>query len=144
MIPPCWNGFVTSASARQSRRDLTERLRKLVWNDSQELDVVLNRAEWDLNKLSSRIQKRETDRLKEDADRLDIVIPDDVRHVRTPMGDILSAQIRADLRRRIDEETTRRREVHAWWWKTIILPAMTALIGVLGALTGLVALVRKH
>jgi hypothetical protein len=48
------------------------------------------------------------------------------------------------VRRRIDEEKMRRREVHAWWWKTIVIPVITALVGLVGALTGLVALLRKH
>jgi len=51
---------------------------------------------------------------------------------------------REKLRRRIDEEKTRRREVKAWWWKTIIAPVITAIIGLIGAATGLVAVIRSH
>jgi hypothetical protein len=46
------------------------------------------------------------------------------------------------MRRLIDEEKTRRREVAAWWWKTVIIPALAALTGVIGALTGLVAVLH--
>jgi hypothetical protein len=43
----------------------------------------------------------------------------------------------------IDDEKTRRREVKAWWWKTVIIPAITALTGLAGVITGLVAVLRK-
>ena len=46
------------------------------------------------------------------------------------------------MRRLIDEEKTRRREVAAWWWKMVIIPALAALTGVIGALTGLVAVLH--
>jgi hypothetical protein len=45
-------------------------------------------------------------------------------------------------RRAIDEEKIRRREVAAWWWKTVIIPTLAALTGVIGALTGLVAVLH--
>jgi hypothetical protein len=46
------------------------------------------------------------------------------------------------MRRAIDEEKTRRREVAAWWWKTVIIPILATLTGVIGALTGLVAVLH--
>jgi hypothetical protein len=46
------------------------------------------------------------------------------------------------MRRAIDDEKMRRREVAAWWWKTVIIPALAALTGVIGALTGLVAVLH--
>jgi hypothetical protein len=47
------------------------------------------------------------------------------------------------MRRLIDEEKTRRREVAVWWWKTVIIPALAALTGAIGALTGLVAVLHQ-
>lgn len=47
------------------------------------------------------------------------------------------------MRRAIDEEKVRRREVKAWWWKAVILPVLTALIGLVGAATGLVAVLHR-
>jgi len=46
---------------------------------------------------------------------------------------------RSNLRKRIDEEKTRRREVNAWWWKNVIIPAIAALTGLAGAITGMIA-----
>src|ERR1039458_2528140 len=54
----------------------------------------------------------------------------------TPKGRLL-------LRRAIDEEKTRRRDVAAWWWKTIILPTLAGLTGLVGAITGLVAVLHR-
>jgi hypothetical protein len=56
-------------------------------------------------------------------------------HILTPKG-------RLNIRKAIDEEKIRRREVAAWWWKTIWVPLVTALIGLTGALTGLIAVLR--
>jgi hypothetical protein len=72
--------------------------------DQDDPENAVNRAEWEMDKLRLRIQKRETDRLSEDADRLDIVIPDYVKYKRTPMGDILPNEARAELRKKIDDE----------------------------------------
>ncbi|HWT66151.1 MAG TPA: hypothetical protein VN151_08550 [Terracidiphilus sp.] len=47
------------------------------------------------------------------------------------------------VRRAVDEEKVRRREVKAWWWKIVIIPALTALIGLVGAVTGLVAVLHS-
>jgi hypothetical protein len=55
----------------------------------------------------------------------------------------LTAKGRAAVRKSIDEERTRRREMQAWWWKSVILPALSTIIGILGAVTGLVAVLRK-
>lgn len=46
------------------------------------------------------------------------------------------------MRRAIDEEKIRRREVAAWWWKTVIIPALAAATGLVGALTGLFAVLH--
>lgn len=59
-------------------------------------------------------------------------------------GDVprLSSKGKLLLRRAVDEEKMRRREVAAWWWKTVVIPGITALIGLVGALTGLVAVLH--
>jgi hypothetical protein len=46
------------------------------------------------------------------------------------------------MRRAIDEEKIRRREVAAWWWKTVAIPALAAATGLVGALTGLFAVLH--
>jgi hypothetical protein len=56
---------------------------------------------------------------------------------------ILSFRGRAYLRELIDKEKSRRFDVGTRWVTKIILPLLTLLIGVIGALTGLVA-VSQH
>jgi len=62
----------------------------------------------------------------------------------TPHGQILTRAARASPHKDIDAENSRRREMHAWWWKTVVIPAITMLIALVGGLTGLVALLKKH
>lgn len=54
----------------------------------------------------------------------------------------LSMPIRSQLRRLIDEEKSRRFEVKMLWVTKFILPILGALVGVIGAITGLVAVLR--
>ena len=54
---------------------------------------------------------------------------------------VLTAKGRLVLRKAIDEEKTRRRDVAAWWWKNVILPTLVSVTGLIGALTGLVAVI---
>jgi hypothetical protein len=54
----------------------------------------------------------------------------------------LSNNGKLKMRRAIDEEKIRRREVAAWWWKTVIIPALAAATGLVGALTGLFAVLH--
>jgi hypothetical protein len=55
---------------------------------------------------------------------------------------VLSVKGRLALRRAIDEEKTRRREAASWWWKTVIIPGLAAATGLIGALTGLFAVLH--
>lgn len=114
-------------------------------NDHHRMDRVIADANREFELLNMRIQRRETNRLLAEAERLDIDTPSNTEVWQdTPHGSILVTQARSELRRRVDEEKSRRREVKAWWWKTIILPAFTTLIGLIGALTGLIAVLRRH
>jgi len=54
----------------------------------------------------------------------------------------LTPKGRLTLRKAIDEENMRRRDVAAWWWKTVIIPGLAAATGLIGALTGLFAILR--
>jgi hypothetical protein len=49
---------------------------------------------------------------------------------------------RSNLRKQIDDERTRRREVNAWWWKNVVIPALTALTGLAGVITGMIAVIH--
>ena len=103
---------------------------------------------FDIQLLDEEVNFRESWRLRNEATFLDVETPpmsEDV-DVWTYTNDgrrFLTAKSRADLRKQIDAEKTRRREVKAWWWKTILAPALTALVGIIGALIGLVAALKK-
>ncbi len=55
---------------------------------------------------------------------------------------VLSVRGRFTLRKAIDDEKVRRRDVAAWWWKTVIIPGLAAATGLVGALTGLFAVLH--
>ncbi len=57
------------------------------------------------------------------------------RYMLTPRG-------RAHMRKMIDEEKARRFEVKTRWVTKLIVPLLAALIGIIGSLTGLVAVLR--
>lgn len=50
---------------------------------------------------------------------------------------LLSNKGKLMVRQAVDEEKIRRKEVASWWWKTVVIPALAAATGLVGALTGL-------
>jgi hypothetical protein len=84
-------------------------------------------------------------RLYRKARRLDIELPPLSNtemwqeNVKPP---IFTLKGRLAMRKAIDEEQTRRRDVAAWWWKTVIIPGLAAATGLVGALTGLFAVLH--
>jgi hypothetical protein len=54
----------------------------------------------------------------------------------------LTTTARSRLRKLIDEEKTRRFEAKTRWVTKFVLPLMAALVGIIGALTGLVAVLQ--
>jgi hypothetical protein len=117
-------------------------------HDQREVQSIVADAMSDIQLLDEEVNFRESWRLRNEATFLDVETPpmsEDV-DVWTYTNDgrrFLTAKSRADLRKQIDAEKTRRREVKAWWWKTILAPALTALVGIIGALIGLVAALKK-
>lgn len=61
----------------------------------------------------------------------------------TEKDPVLSTKGRLVLRRAIDEEKLRRREFSSWWWKSVLIPAITSITGLVGVVTGLVAVLHK-
>ena len=115
------------------------------------IDRCIEEANQEYMLLSLTIQTRISKRLILEAEELDIAIPEgptepDINHLwqRGIHGNILSSQGRAELRKKIDEEKMRRRELHPWWWKTVVIPALSRGIGIIGAITGFVAVLKKH
>jgi hypothetical protein len=91
------------------------------------------------------------DALIQEAKRLDIEVP----HIKGSVFDdplweenafsgrpFLGSLGRFELRRKIDEEKTRRFEVKTLWVIKIIIPVVASLVGVIGAITGLVAVLQ--
>jgi hypothetical protein len=81
-----------------------------------------------------------------EAKELDVDIPDTNDQViwipdrfGTPY---LNSRGRSRLRKLIDEEKNRRFEVRTRWVTKFVLPLVAALIGIIGALTGLVAVLQ--
>lgn len=114
--------------------------------DHNKMKELLGDHDKELDNLDWQIEEIQSDELIQRAEHLDIEAPDpddDEMWFSTPMvKGILSPPGRLYLRKLIDEEEIRRREVKAWWWKTIILPAFTLTIGLIGAITGLVAVLH--
>jgi hypothetical protein len=89
----------------------------------------------------------ESHRVTDDADRLDVELPEaeqqeywllEPRH-----GSVLNSRGRAFMRQRIHEEQKRRFELRARWFQ-ILTPLLAALAGIIGTVTGLVAVLKKH
>jgi hypothetical protein len=90
-----------------------------------------------------------THRLVRKARSLDVEIPlvndapmwrqdnETKRYMLTPKG-------RAQVRKMIDEEQARRFEVKTRWVMKLIVPLLAALIGIIGAITGLVAVLQHN
>ena len=90
----------------------------------------------------------ESQRVTDAADRLDVELPPsdttgEVWILEPPNGHLLSSKGRALVRERIHEEKKRRFESNARWFK-ILAPLLAALAGVIGTITGLVAILKKH
>lgn len=108
----------------------------------------LEHAEWQaLQAEDDAINAFLSDQLWHEAREHDIEIPkgegvweDSFYHDRK----YLTMATRAQLRRLIDEEKARRFDVKTRWITRIILPIIAALVGIIGALTGLVAVLHKQ
>ena len=84
--------------------------------------------------------------IRQEAQELDIAMPAVEELVMWQRDEdqtvYLSSQGRFYLRKRIDEERARRFEVKTLWVTRIILPLAGVLVGIIGALTGLAAVLQ--
>ena len=86
-------------------------------------------------------------RLTDKARALDVEIPENSDGMWTGVKGnrdqlFLSSRGRAHLRKLIDAEKARRFEVKTLWVTKIILPMAGTIVGIIGALTGLIAVLR--
>jgi len=99
----------------------------------------------DLQSEDDGINRFLSDQLWEEAREYDVAIPTGAGVWEDSIfGDrkYLNMATRAKLRRLIDEEKSRRFEVKTLWVTRLILPILGGLVGVIGALTGLVAVLH--
>lgn len=100
----------------------------------------------ELSKLHVDIALHHSERLIREAFAFDVVLPkDDAGWLIHPNGrKALNFPGRSIVRKQIDEERVRRREVRAWWWKNAIIPALAAITGLVGVVTGLIAVIESR
>ena len=102
------------------------------------------REYWEVSELERTIDQEASLRLLDRARDLDVVIPtleSEGIWVQDPnTGRIwLSSQGRFAVRKLVDDERARRFEGKIRWVTTLILPVIAGLVGIIGALTGLIA-----
>jgi hypothetical protein len=97
-------------------------------------------------RIDERLDRFLDSRVQHEARQLDIEFPplDDTSlwHRDTDQSLFLKFRGRAYLRERIDKEKTRRFDAKTLWVTKILLPLAGILVGILGALTGLVAVIQ--
>ena len=135
---------------KRSRRNVITEFRKeraaLGKSDPpQEKVYALDAREyWQVSELERTMDQEASLRLLDIARDLDILIPtleSEGIWVQDPnTGRIwLSSQGRFAVRKLVDDEKARRLEGRTRWITTLILPLLAGLVGIIGALTGLIA-----
>jgi len=116
-----------------------------------EYNAILASEHLDLDAIDAEIEVFLSDRLTEEANELDVPLPergyppmrDENWYHDHPSGRAcLTVQGRHVLRAGIDAEKARRFEAKTLWFTKIIIPFAGILIGIIGALTGLFAVLR--
>lgn len=126
--------------------DYEKRVAKLLKADPPKAWALMAEEYQEVQSLDDRIDVMMSEAIRWEAKELDVEVPpvdngemwkrDQLNFLYlTPKG-------RSHLRRLIDEEKTRRFDVWAKWVK-LLLPIITAVAGLIGVITGLVAVLRK-
>ncbi|SRR5258708_2221601 len=130
-------------------RSEKERIKAEKAKDHAQIQRIAAEAYYACNHVDQRIDWILDQRIRQKAQELDIAMPLVTQNEMWQRGEdqslYLSPQGRFYLRKLIDEEKARRFEVWAKWVKLltpIILGFLTALVGIIGAITGLVAVLR--
>jgi hypothetical protein len=114
-----------------------------------EIQGILQDASFETDMAQEQIQIILSAPLFHDANRLGIpgpryTDPDSDQWEQGHNGQIyLSLKGQSELRSRIRQEEKERREATAFWVKDILVPVLSVLLGIIGATTGLVAILRK-
>lgn len=116
-------------------------------NDSELAKTIRAERASEVMEKEYDIDVYESNRVVDVADRLDVELPEaeetDCWILEPPKGKLLSSKGRSIVRKRIHEEKLRRFELKARWIQ-ILTPIIAALAGVVGTITGLVAVIKKH
>jgi hypothetical protein len=94
----------------------------------------------DLADVQQRIDDYTADQLLKEAEKYDVQLPA-IDPPELYFTYVRTAAYRIEARKLIDDEKTRRREVRGWWWKNVIVPGLAAATGLVGAITGLIAII---
>lgn len=114
-----------------------------------EIHGLLQEASFETDMAQEQIQIVLSARLFHEANRLGIpspryTDPDSDLWEQSHNGQVyLSLKGQSELRSRIRQEQKERREATAFWVKDILVPVLSVLLGIIGATTGLVAILRK-
>jgi hypothetical protein len=102
----------------------------------------------DCNHIDERVDWLLDQSIRQEAQELDIAMPSveetEMWHRGGDLSLYRSSQGRFSLRKLIDQEKARRFEVKTLWVTKIILPLAGVLVGIIGALTGLVAVLQHR
>lgn len=142
----------TLYTLRRERRFLEKQFDDyLLALDSQEYTAQFDQIQQRTQNLEKRLELLDFSieaflgaKLIQQAQALDLQVPpgNDPDVWNTLLGrKVLNPKGRSYLRKLIDEERVRRREVSAWWWKNVVIPAITALTGLAGVITGMIAVI---
>jgi hypothetical protein len=119
---------------------------------SEEIEMEAQEASWDSDTIRDEIESIKSFHLIGRAIRLGLPTPrfkaveadEDETWERGITGKYyLSRAAQTELRSRIRLEKKEQREVTAFWVKDVLVPALSVLIGILGATAGLIAILHK-
>jgi hypothetical protein len=123
-----------------------DRAKALEHDDMKRANEIAMESFLACQRIDERTSRFLDSEIRQEAQELDLEFPpledDGMWNRGNDQSLILKFRGRAFLRERIDKEKTRRFEVKTLWVTKIILPLAGVLVGIIGALTGLFAILR--
>lgn len=113
-----------------------------------EVDELETQEYFEIRNYDEEINRLNALKLWRNASALDLEVPDSSNPEMWTYSEdgerrFLSTRGRAHVRQLIDAEKARRFEIKTMWVTKIILPVVASLVGILGAITGLVAVLHR-